>query len=116
LEEVLEAQRVFRAEVQVRPRDIHEALDEILTLLHGRQPSAPPSAVGEYPADPVEVLRNRVSSLTSAVKSMEAYEQSGGGASSELWWDDYVDRRRKARDEFAKALALAEQAARINLE
>jgi hypothetical protein len=57
-----------------------------------------------------------VKSLSDAVESMEAYERGGGGASGEVWWDAYVDRRRQARDQFARALTLAEEAARIRLD
>lgn len=98
-----------------REPDTNEYLREILGILKSSNESAT-SATSSTPEErPSEALRARVASLSSTIASMEAYERKGGGASTEGWWDGYVERHRQARELYQRALDLLVKAGNIRL-
>lgn len=97
-------------------RETEDYLEEILSLLTDRGSTNSPSTTSTISApNPDESLRAKVHSLNQIIASMEEYERNGGGASSEIWWDSYVDRHRRVRDLYVQALALVDQAGSVRL-
>jgi hypothetical protein len=111
LESELSIARTATPKIGAVRRSPEEYLQEILSLLRGTETPGPversPSTSSE---DPIGAISSLVRSLESNIASMEEYEKNGGGASTESWWDAYVERRRDARSLYLKALDLVKEA------
>jgi hypothetical protein len=97
-----------------RVPDTNEYLREILGLLRARADEVT-SPAGESPQEALGAVQARIASLSSTIASMETYERKGGVASTESWWNPYVERHREAHDLYQQALDLLKRAANVRL-
>lgn len=116
LESALNEALTSTASTTGKRRQPEEYLEEILELLRNQdktESSEPSPRVSTQPV--AEILKAKVTSLAQKILSMEEYERKGGGASTETWWDSYVERHRRVRDLYTEALSLVERANGISL-
>jgi hypothetical protein len=104
------------ADGRVVHRAAEDYLEEILGLLRGANIKQQGKTTREVSIENVlNALGSEIESLNTTIFSMEEYERNGGGASSEIWWDSYVERHRKVRSLYKQALDLLESAREISL-
>lgn len=93
-----------------------EYLEEILSILRGSNIARPQKKDQQGSVEiAINALELEIESIQKKISSMEDYENKGGDASSESWWDSYVKRHREAKSMYVQAHDLLERAKQISL-